>query len=461
MRRRERFLWLVFAGTVVLTPGWRGGRLLAQEPGRESSAAGSWVAGAPGIPGGGAAAAASPALPAAPRAAGAPAAATAPEVTAVEAAAVTPSFALAAAEVSAAGALPAADRGAMATGGAGTAMVAPSGATPPGASPAGASPAANAAVVVPPATAAAGQTPVAAAPAAAAGGAGAGAAPVPAALPAAEPLGAQDGEGGDGLTPEVRRESAAAAAGREPAVLQHGDDLQVPFGRQVPVLRCAPLRVCLIELEEDELPLDTMLGDSTRWMVVRAVAGPRGATPVIAVKPTECNVTTNLVITTNRRIYQVTLEARSCKGEEAGNPSEPYTHLLRFYYPEDFLRHLTSAAEARRQAAAADARSLLPLAATGPADLNFDYRWAKKGRFPWEPAAVFDDRVHTYVRLPGGGAGQESPVLFELDAKGGLAMVNYAVHGRTLVADRVLDRAVLVLGAGRGEARLEITRGGH
>jgi type IV secretion system protein VirB9 len=244
-------------------------------------------------------------------------------------------------------------------------------------------------------------------------------------------------------------------------VLQHGDDVQVPYGRQVPVLRCAPLRVCLIELEEDELVLNTVLGDSARWIVALAAAGPRGATTVLAVKPTECNLTTNLAVTTNRRIYQITLAAPVCRGEESQNPSEPYTHLLRFYYPEEFVRRVAAVQAAEHEAAQAEARALVPLAALSPTDLDFDYSWKRKGRFPWEPAAVFDDRAHTYVRLPGSGVGQESPVLFEIDAKGGLALVNYAVRGRYLVADRVLGRAVLVLGAGRGEGRLEITRGGR
>jgi P-type conjugative transfer protein TrbG len=263
------------------------------------------------------------------------------------------------------------------------------------------------------------------------------------------------------VAPDVWRESLALGEGREPAVLQHGDDAQVPYGRHVPVVRCAPLRVCLIELEEDELVLNTVVGDSARWILAFAAAGPRGATPVLAVKPTECNLTTNLAVTTNRRIYQITLEAPTCGGEESQNPSQPYTHLLRFYYPEEFMRRVASAETAGREAALAEARSRMPLASASPTDLNFDYTWKRKGRFPWEPAAVFDDRVHTYVRLPGSGAGQESPVLFEVDAKGGVALVNYAVRGRYLVTDRVLDRGVLVLGAGRGERRLEITRGGR
>ncbi|HEV3458886.1 MAG TPA: TrbG/VirB9 family P-type conjugative transfer protein, partial [Thermoanaerobaculia bacterium] len=201
---------------------------------------------------------------------------------------------------------------------------------------------------------------------------------------------------------DVEREARAAAAGKEPAVLEHGDFVQVPFGRQVPVVRCAPLRVCLIELEEGELVLNTVTGDAARWILDRAAAGPRAATTVIVAKPTACNLTTNLVITTDRRIYQITLDARPCKSKEGENPHEPFTRLLRFYYPDELVRSWASAAAVRRrQGAAAEeaARSLTALGgAAAPAgaglplaSLHFNYRWTRTGNYPWTPAAVFDD----------------------------------------------------------------------
>jgi P-type conjugative transfer protein TrbG len=259
---------------------------------------------------------------------------------------------------------------------------------------------------------------------------------------------------------DVEREARAlAAGGGEPKVLEHGDFVQVPFGHQVPVMRCAPLRVCLIELEEGELVLNTMTGDAVRWILDRAEAGPRGATTVIVAKPTACNLTTNLVITTDRRIYQITLDAPPCKARDGQNPHEPFTRLLRFYYPDDLVRTWNRAAAARRTAAAEEARGLTPLAAgASPASLNFNYRWTRSRKFPWAPVAVFDDAVHTYIRLPGSGAGQEAPVLFLIDAQGGMALLNYAVRGQTWVTDRVFDRAALVIGSGRGQQRLDIVR---
>jgi P-type conjugative transfer protein TrbG len=290
------------------------------------------------------------------------------------------------------------------------------------------------------------------------------AAPAPA-TGTTEATGATEAKAAPGvpLAADVEREARAAAAGREPAVLEHGDFVQVPFGHQVPVVRCAPLRVCLIELEEGELVLNTVTGDSARWILDRAEAGPRGRTSVIVAKPTACNLTTNLVITTNRRIYQITLDARPCKGEDGENPHEPFTRLLRFYYPDELVRSWASAEEARRASAAEEARAVTPLGAAGGGpppltSLHFNYRWTRTGKYPWVPVAVFDDQVHTYIRLPGSGVGQEAPVLFLVDRKGGTALLNYAVRGQFYVTDRVFDRAALVLGSGKDQQKLEITR---
>jgi type IV secretion system protein VirB9 len=275
---------------------------------------------------------------------------------------------------------------------------------------------------------------------------------------------------------EVAREARAVAAGREPAVLEHGDVVLAPYGHQVPVLRCAPLRVCMIELEEGELVLNTVTGDTARWILDRAAAGPRAATALIVAKPTACNLTTNLAITTDRRIYQVTLDARPCRSEEGENPHEPFTRLLRFYYPDELVRTWASAEEARRaaadaaaRAAAAEALAVTPLGARGQgreaqdaglplAALHFGYRWTRSGKYPWTPAAVFDDQVHTYIRLPGSGVGQEAPVLFLIDRHGAAALLNYTIRGQYYVTDRVFERAALVLGSGKDQRRLEIVR---
>lgn len=253
----------------------------------------------------------------------------------------------------------------------------------------------------------------------------------------------------------------------------------VPFGHgKPPVLRCAPLRACAIELEPGELVLSTSLGDSERWLVQSATAGPGGRTPLLVVKPTACDLSTNLVVATDRRIYQLALDAPPCAGadtDEGGgrgsyNPHLPYTGLVRFYYPDDLVHRWTEQEAQARREEAARAAGRTPLApAARLAHLNFDYQWDRARRWPWVPSQVFDDGEHTYLVLPPAARLAELPILMAVEPGGALALLTYHLEGQTLVADRVLDHAVLLVGHGRpkDEQRLDITNrrraaeGGH
>jgi type IV secretory pathway VirB9-like protein len=249
----------------------------------------------------------------------------------------------------------------------------------------------------------------------------------------------------------------------------------VPFGHGKPILRCAPLRACAVELEPGELILSTSLGDGERWLVQSAAAGPGAHTPLLVVKPTACDLSTNLVVATDRRIYELALDSPPCHnadlgagggggatgagGEGAYNPRLPYTGLVRFYYPDDLVRRWTDQEALAREQDAAQAAGRTPLApAARLAHLNFDYSWDHSRRWPWVPAQIFDDGEHTYLVLPPAARLAELPILLAVEPGGALALLTYHLEGQTLVADRVLDRAVLLVGHGRpkDEQRLEI-----
>jgi type IV secretion system protein VirB9 len=255
------------------------------------------------------------------------------------------------------------------------------------------------------------------------------------------------------------------------ALVQVGDRgaaVLVPFGHGRPVLRCAPLRACALELEPGELVLATSLGDGERWLVQSAAAGPGAQTPLLVVKPTACDLSTNLVVATDRRIYELALDSPPCRGADAGesgayNPRLPYTGLVRFYYPDDLVRRWSDQERLARRQAAELAAGHTPLApAARLAQLNFDYSWDRARRWPWVPSQVFDDGEHTYLVLPPAARLAELPILLGVEPGGGLALLTYRLEGNTLVADRVLERAVLVVGHGkpRDEQRLEIANHG-
>lgn len=230
-----------------------------------------------------------------------------------------------------------------------------------------------------------------------------------------------------------------------------------PYGHGIPTLRCAPLRVCAVELEPGEVPIDSALGDPERWFLRLAAAGAGGKTPLLLLKPSACDITTNLLVATDRRTYQIQLDSPDCKGADSGeagfNPKLAYTSYARFWYPDDFLRHLAS----RQALAEADAASRTPLASGAKLEtLHFNYDWHRDGRFPWTPAAVFDDGERTFVLLPPSARAQETPALF-LVRDGRLELINYVVRDSAFIVDRVIDRAAFVLGTDpRHPRRLDI-----
>ena len=241
---------------------------------------------------------------------------------------------------------------------------------------------------------------------------------------------------------------AAAVAQREAArgwsarTVRTGDAVVFPFGRTQPTLTCAPLRACVIELEAGERVLGTASGDTERWIVERSAMGTGGRTALVIVKPTACDLVTNLIVTTDRRAYDVTLDAAPCRGRAGGAATE-YTRVIRFYYPDALVTKLGIG----RDSGSVDAT---------PAHLNFGYTVRADRHVVWAPAHVYDDGAHVYIRLADVTRHGVLPVLYQVGADGARALLNYAVDGDAYVTDRVFARAVLVVGEGKKEQTAEL-----
>lgn len=228
-----------------------------------------------------------------------------------------------------------------------------------------------------------------------------------------------------------------------------GNFVSFPYGHAQPVLTCTVLRACVIELQPGEIVLSRIAGDTERWEITPAPAGQDGRTVLIVVKPRDCDITTNLVLATDRRLYDLTLDSPPCKGRST-NPQQPYVRHVRFYYPDETVARWAAPAEPEAVRITPDVLSL-----------NFGYRVKKDRKFPWAPAQVFDDGARVYIKLPDEARHAEAPVLFVLAEDGSRTLVNYSVvGGDTYVTDRLFDRAVLVAGVGGREQKVRIERAG-
>lgn len=260
-------------------------------------------------------------------------------------------------------------------------------------------------------------------------------------------------------------------------VVRSGTIEMFPFGHVQPQLTCAPIRVCSVELEGGEKIIDDFLADPVRW-TLDIGEGPNQA-PMLYVSPRSevqpCDLTTNLVITTDRRVYHFTLDSPPCpKDLESTNPHLPYTRHVKFYYPDDRLRHhgppegpqvfsnarLTS--NRPRSAGAEPAAATAPGMRLGAEDLSamyFGYKVEVDREFPWEPEQVYDNGQSTCIRIPAKASRYAHPVLYEADRTGELMIVNYVQRDGCYESDRVMDKMILVLGDAKGRpVRLVITR---
>jgi type IV secretion system protein TrbG len=82
------------------------------------------------------------------------------------------------------------------------------------------------------------------------------------------------------------------------------------------------------------------------------------------------------------------------------------------------------------------------------------------GNADWKPVEVYSKNGKTFLEMPSSVRHKEAPVLFEEKKAGWFhhnkVLVNYRVHGRWYVVDRVLDRATLISGVGSGQEKVDI-----
>ena len=235
------------------------------------------------------------------------------------------------------------------------------------------------------------------------------------------------------------------------------------FGQGMPVMVCAPLRVCAVELQPGEhLQSQPQIGDSRRWEITPVMSGSGlDQTPLLVVKPIEAGLETDLIIPTDRRTYVVRL---------ISDPTR-FVSRLAFQYPADDRAKWTTF-QAQQDAATRDAEAVaeqkraqdqakdkeagvLPMAENALDNLYFDYKLS--GDPAYRPERVLDDGQHTYLIYPNDGRFRELPTLLML-VNGKTELVNFRVDGTRYIVDRLFDKAILVVGVGKKQTRVTITR---
>lgn len=202
-------------------------------------------------------------------------------------------------------------------------------------------------------------------------------------------------------------------------------------------IQASPQRITDIALEPGESLLSVSAGDTTRWIVgdARSGTGPSSQAHVL-VKPNAANLSTNLVIMTDRRVYHV--ELKSVSG--------PAMAAVSWRYPADMMLANNPAPPA----------SPPPPPPFFPEQLNLRYR-IDGDKPDWRPLAAFDDGQQVFIEMPEKIRTMEAPPLFVFGDEGA-ELVNYRVQGKYYVVDRLFNKAELRLGSGWGQKKVQIHR---
>ncbi|MCH4559197.1 P-type conjugative transfer protein TrbG [Mesorhizobium jarvisii] len=245
--------------------------------------------------------------------------------------------------------------------------------------------------------------------------------------------------GAEANTPEARVENANAAARVQPRREGYYNAIQIyPWSEgALYQVYAAPGQITDIALEPGESLTGSgpiAAGDTARWIIGDTESGSGVTRRVhVLVKPSRADISTNLVITTDRRSYMIELRA----GEK------PYMPAVAWAYP---------AQPAGRQRTMPATPIIPDLAAR-------NYRYGLTGDTPpWKPVAVYDDGRRVYVEFPRGIVQGEMPPIFVIGPDGEAQIANSRVYQSVLIVDRLFGAAELRLGSGKRQQTVRIVR---
>lgn len=240
-------------------------------------------------------------------------------------------------------------------------------------------------------------------------------------------------------TPTGRIQNANAAARVEPRREGYYNSIQIyPWSDgALYQIYASPGQITNIALEPGERLTGAgpiAAGDTARWIIGDTESGSGLSRRVhVLVKPTRTGITTNLVITTDRRMYMIELRAAET----------PYMPAIAWAYPEPPASQRANVA----------ATPVIPAASARR------YRYGLTGDTPpWRPISVYDDGRRVYVEFPRGIVQGEMPPIFVLGSDGELQIVNSRIYQNILIVDRIFGAAELRLGSGDRQQTVRILR---
>jgi len=208
--------------------------------------------------------------------------------------------------------------------------------------------------------------------------------------------------------------------------------------KQYPIV-CKVLGLSVLQLEDGEVPIGVpYLSDTLRWEITGDVWRTQDGKNIqlVMIKPLETGLSTNMVLVTTRRIYQIMLTSTR----------DSYMPMVRFRYPMQMYNMRTYS-----QTRFSTMRTIEEERARKEKEdegyyVSYNYKiisgWFKP---EWTPTEAWDDGHKTYIRLPRGVLQMEYPAVFE----GSRYIVNYRVNENVMILDKLIKKATLRLNGRR------------
>lgn len=222
------------------------------------------------------------------------------------------------------------------------------------------------------------------------------------------------------------------------------------YGSTLPQLICKPLFACDVTLQAGERIKQVDVGDAVRWQVKPSVSGTGTAlTTHLIIKPSEADLNSNMVVTTDRRIYNIQLISKV----------DDWMPSVSFYYPEDNQTQWASYYE-KQEPRNQGQRKLTPIEQQPEIAKNLPQYKLSGDKPSWRPVKVYADDQKTYIKFPASVKNDETPVLVVLGPDHNEQLVNYRMIDDSYVVDKVVSHAALISGVGRHQQKVEIVREG-
>lgn len=253
------------------------------------------------------------------------------------------------------------------------------------------------------------------------------------------------GSGGELSTAQVEALEAISPWLNHPQrPIANGAQLQFVFNAGRPTLICAPLKVCVVELESGERVAEEglHLGDTARWIVTPVVSADKTH---LMIKPLVAGLDTSMVIITDRRTYHIHLLSDTNR----------FMPAISWQYPDQqkraWLKYQATQAVKNHQ-------NTIPETKQNIAGLNFEYEIGACRGCPWRPLRVYDDDQRVYIQMPSAVARLNDLPILLVESGSVLGLINYRVSKDRYIVDGLFERAWLIAGIGRSRQKLRLDR---